>query len=200
MEISYFGDRFITLSQKNLIVACDATGKKKVKAHIATFSTPALLDEDAVEIVSPVESEQPFIIDTPGGYEVKGVLVEGYASFADDKKGEEKGYNTIFFIQMGNMNICHLGDLGDDLESSVLDELESIDILFIPIASLGAKKAAKIIGSIEPRVIIPIMTDAALTAAFAKEIGLPPQEVESVKIEPKDLPQEGQLLYVLQEG
>src|SRR3989344_9166358 len=38
----------------------------------------------------------PFLISSPGEYEVKGVFIQGISSFHDDKEGKERGQNTIY--------------------------------------------------------------------------------------------------------
>src|SRR3989344_1262072 len=38
----------------------------------------------------------PFLIDGPGEYEIKGVFIQGIFSYHDDKEGKDKGRNTIY--------------------------------------------------------------------------------------------------------
>src|SRR3954454_11253826 len=54
----------------------------------------------------------PRVIEGPGEYEVGGILIAGVRTYHDSKGGEERGRNTAFVIQLEELRICHLGDLG----------------------------------------------------------------------------------------
>ena len=102
----------------------------------------------------------PFLINGPGEYEVRGVFVMGIPSFHDDKDGKERGINTIYTIEAEDMRICHLGDLGQkELTDEQLEKIGHVDILMIPVGgeyTISASEAAKIIGQIEPKIVIPM--------------------------------------------
>jgi L-ascorbate metabolism protein UlaG (beta-lactamase superfamily) len=102
----------------------------------------------------------PFLIEGPGEYEIKNVFFRGIFSFHDNKKGKERGENTIFTIESEEMKVCHLGDLGQkELEENQLENIGNVDILMVPIGgiyTIDAKEAAKIISQIEPKIVIPM--------------------------------------------
>jgi len=101
-----------------------------------------------------------FLIDGPGEYEVKGVFVQGIASWHDNSKGKERGENTIYVIETEGLRVCHLGDLGQsELTSEQLEAIGAIDILMVPVGgvyTISAKEAVKIISQIEPKITIPM--------------------------------------------
>lgn len=104
---------------------------------------------------------EPFIIDGPGEYEVKGVFVQGIPSFHDDVEGKEKGLNTIYTIEAEDIRFCHLGDLGQkQLTDEQVDKIGAVDVLMIPVGGEGytidSSSAQKIISQIEPRMVIPM--------------------------------------------
>ncbi|MEI6587956.1 MAG: MBL fold metallo-hydrolase [Candidatus Moraniibacteriota bacterium] len=102
---------------------------------------------------------EPRIIDLPGEYSVKGVNVIGIPSFHDDVLGKERGLNTIFLIDSEEMKICHLGDLGSDLNEKQLEKIGTVNVLMVPIGgkyTIDYKKAIETIKKIEPNIIIPI--------------------------------------------
>ncbi|MBD3247904.1 hypothetical protein GF382_01280 [Candidatus Falkowbacteria bacterium] len=150
---------------------------------------------------------EPFVIDSPGEYDVKGIMVQGIASFHDDKNGEERGENTIFRIEMDDLTIAHLGDLGHELTDEQLEELEGVDILLIPVGgvfTIDSKKAVKVVSQIEPRIVVPmhykikgLNENIDPVDKFIKELGVNPTNEEKLKINKKDLPQEGMELVVL---
>ncbi len=148
-----------------------------------------------------------FIVDCPGEYDFKGVLIEGIDSYHDEKEGAERGKNTIYRIEIDDISISHLGDLGHSLDSSQLEKLAGTDILLIPVGgkyTIDAKKAVEVISQIEPRIVIPmhyktddLKIDIDGLDKFIKEIGIEPTYEEKLKISKKDLPQEDMELVVL---
>ncbi len=101
-----------------------------------------------------------FLIDGPGEYEVENIFIQGIFSYHDNKKGEERGANTIYVMEAEGMKVCHLGDLGQkELTDSQLKEIGEVDILMIPVGgvyTIDGKEASKIISQIEPKLIIPM--------------------------------------------
>lgn len=102
----------------------------------------------------------PFIIDGPGEYEVKGVFVQGIPSFHDDLGGKERGKNTIYLFEAEGTRFCHLGDLGQkQLTDEQLEKIDGVDVLMIPVGgeyTIDSTAAQKIIGQIEPKIVIPM--------------------------------------------
>lgn len=153
---------------------------------------------------------KPFIIDRAGEYEIKGVAVHGAESFHDEQSGKDRGLNIIYRIEVDGISIAHLGDLGHILDNKQLDLLVGTDILLIPVGgkyTLDAKKAAEVVGQIEPRIVIPMhyktpglkIDGLDGVDKFIKEIGLNPTEEEKLKINKKDLPQEDMELVVMKQ-
>jgi L-ascorbate metabolism protein UlaG (beta-lactamase superfamily) len=152
---------------------------------------------------------RPFLVAGPGEYEVKGVFIQGIASFHDDKEGKEKGQNTIYIIEAEDMRICHLGDLGQkQLTDEQLEKIDSVDILMIPVGgvyTIDSSVAQKIISQIEPLVVIPMHYDIPKlkvklddVSKFLKAMGnklVAPQDKFVVKS--STLPKEGMEIVIL---
>jgi len=149
----------------------------------------------------------PFVIDTPGEYDVKGVMVQGIETFHDAKAGAERGKNIVYRLEMDDLTIAHLGDLGHILSDEQLDQLDGVDILMIPVGgkyTIDAKMAVEVIGQIEPRIVIPMhyklpgaKSDVDPVEKFIKELGVEPKRQDKLKIAKKDLPVEGMDLVIL---
>src|SRR5437588_734001 len=131
----------------------------------------------------------PRIVRGPGEYEISDVLITGVASYHDDKRGQERGRNTIYVIHMDDVVICHLGDLGHILQEEQLEEVADADVLLIPISgthTLNAAQAAEVISQVEPRVVIPMHYLPSTGESpdpldkFCREMG-----VETVNTQPK---------------
>lgn len=144
-------------------------------------------------------SGNPFIINNPGEYEIKGIRIIGCSSFHDKKQGQERGFNTIYLIEIDKIRICHLGDFGQErLADEQLEAIGQVDILIIPIGgtfTLDAQEAIKVVEQLEPHLIIPmhyklagLKVDLAGLTEFLKEIGLDKKPaVDKLTIKKKDL-------------
>lgn len=149
----------------------------------------------------------PFVIDGAGEYDVKGVAVYGVESFHDEEGGKARGGNVIFRIDMDNISVSHLGDLGHALDNKQLELLSGTDILLIPVGgkyTIDAQKAVEAVSQIEPRLVIPmhykvpgLNLDIETAEKFIKELGIKPREEDKLKISKKDLPSEDMELIIL---
>ena len=142
--------------------------------------------------------DNPLVIDLPGEYSVKGINAVGIDSFHDEKEGTERGRNTIFILESENIKICHLGDLGINLNPGQFEEINGVDILLIPVGgkfTIDGKKAAEIARKIEPAIVIPMHykvkgsnIDASDEKKFCGEMGnCPTQKVNKLSFKKKDL-------------
>jgi len=123
----------------------------------------------------PVKGE-PFVIDSPGEYEVKGVFVRGIPA----------GENTIYIMEAEDIKFCHLGNLSQQLTDEQLEKIDTVDILMVS----DSDEAKKIIAQIEPKIVIPM--DFSSAEKFLKTMGKPSvAPVDKLSIKAKDLPKEG---------
>ncbi len=148
----------------------------------------------------------PVIIDTPGEYAVKGINVVGIDSFHDMQQGADRGRSTIFILEAEDLKICHLGDLGSELTGKQLEEIDGVDVLFIPVGgnyTIDGKRATELIRKIEPAIVIPMHYKVAGSTAeiddlqkFCAEMGnCPSEKVAKLNIKKKDL--EGKSMEVV---
>jgi len=171
----------------------------RFEANIVTISH----DHSDHNNVSAIKGN-PFIIRGAGEYEVDKVFIEGVEAYHSEDKKEK---NIIYRIDIDEMSVTHLGDLGHTLDAKQLEQLEGTDILLIPVGenfTIGAKKAVEVVSQIEPRIVIPMhykipgltvkLEDAQ---KFIKELGIKPTHEEKLKISKRDLPTEEMELVVL---
>src|SRR3990170_913648 len=109
MEITYLGHSSFRLKASKGIVLTDPfdpdmVGLKfpKVSADLVTVSHQHE-DHNRVNLVAEVKKE----ISGPGEYEVQGISFIGIPTYHDNEKGEKRGKNTIFVIEMDNLRILH---------------------------------------------------------------------------------------------
>ncbi len=162
-EIQYLGHSCFRLRGRDGVVLTDPFGTQvgydigKPTAHIVTISH-GHDDHNNIEAVKSLR-EPLFVADGPGEYEVSNVLMTGVGTYHDDKKGEERGRNTVFVIHLDDVVFCHLGDLGHELTAAQVEEIGDVDVLFVPVGgnfTIDATLAATVIGQIEPRIAIPM--------------------------------------------
>jgi L-ascorbate metabolism protein UlaG (beta-lactamase superfamily) len=151
---------------------------------------------------------EPFVIDTPGEFEVKDVSVRGVQTFHDESEGSEMGKNIMFNLVIGGVHIVHLGDLRHGLAAKHFEDFHKIDVLMVPVGGadvLDAKAAVEMVRKLEPRVIIPmhfrtgeLCGECDEVSAFMKALGLSaPEPVGKLKLTVKDLPQDDMQIVIM---
>ncbi len=101
----------------------------------------------------------PPVFTQPGLYDVKGVRVTGVSSFHDDRKGAQRGKNTIFMFHMDGLDICHLGDVGHEITPALVESLMSCNVLLIPVGgtyTIDAELAKEYVDALMPEIVIPM--------------------------------------------
>jgi L-ascorbate metabolism protein UlaG (beta-lactamase superfamily) len=133
--------------------------------------------------------KQPFVVFGPGEYEVKEISCSGFPS--GSTYGGEGKINTVYSVHFDGLSVLYLGALGDlDLPSDLL-EMDSPDVLILPIGSEGTltpAEAAKLAVKLEAKIIIPILYDEKSLKVFLKEAGAEGvKPVEKLTIKPRDV-------------
>lgn len=184
MDINWYGQSCFKIKGKSATVIVDPFDPdfvglklpKDLEAQVA-LSTHNHKDHNNVGAVSG----NPLVVIGPGEYEVAGVSVVGIGSYHDAASGSEKGENTIYHILIDGVNIVHLGDLGHVLTEDQMSQIDTVDILMVPVGgtyTIDAEVAAKVVAQLEPRIVIPmhyqlpgLKTDLAGVEPFLKEMG-----------------------------
>ena len=108
---------------------------------------------------------EPFVINGPGEYEVSGITVHGFRTVSNypggggASGGGEQG-NTIYLVSFDGMTLLYLGALTEPkLNTKILEDIDTIDVLFVPVGSdgvLSPAEAHKLAVQLEARAIVPI--------------------------------------------
>ncbi|OGZ75426.1 MAG: hypothetical protein A3I87_03225, partial [Candidatus Staskawiczbacteria bacterium RIFCSPLOWO2_02_FULL_39_8] len=184
---------------------------EKIGLKVPNFEADILLithhhyDHDNVRAVKG----SPFVIDGPGEYEIKGVFVQGIFSFHDGAEGKERGMNTIYMIESEGIRLCHLGDLGQkELTDEQLEKIGIVDVLMIPVGgefTIDSSQAQKIIGQVEPKMVIPMHYELPKLKVKLDDVGKFLKAMGKNAVEPQDkltvktstLPKEGEMEIVV---
>ena len=80
-------------------------------------------------------------------------------TFHDAEKGINRGRNTIYLIEIEDVMLCHLGDLGHPLSSEQVEEMSRVEVLLVPVggvSTIDAATAAETVRLLQPRIVIPM--------------------------------------------
>src|SRR2546427_11025692 len=98
-------------------------------------------------------------IHGPGEYQVAGVSVIGVPTYHDAEQGTKHGRNTVYLIEIDDVRICHLGDLGHKLEDAEADAVSPPAVPLVPVGgntAMNAAQAAEVVRQLEPRYVVPM--------------------------------------------
>ncbi len=161
MDISWLGHScFRIKGRQGIVIITDPYSPSlgyslgKPSARIVTVSH----QHPGHSYVQGIDGE-PRPVTGPGEYEIGGVLIIGIATFHDEEKGGKRGKNTVYLMEIDEISVCHLGDLGHILTAEQIEEIGNVDIVLLPVggtSTINAPKAAEVVRQLEPKVVIPM--------------------------------------------
>ncbi len=171
MELTWYGRTCLRLRGKDAVVVADPfqavvgpTGRG-ITGDIVTFSHPddtplprsrGKAARDGTTLL-PSSLEEAFVLDAPGEYEVKQVLLTGVRTFRDESHGASRGRNVAFVVELDGLHTIHLGDIGHLLSEEKLGDIGSVDVACVPIGgALSANRAAELMAQLGPRIVVPL--------------------------------------------
>jgi L-ascorbate metabolism protein UlaG (beta-lactamase superfamily) len=182
MEITWLGHSCFRLRGKDATVVMDPCGKEtgynisRPNADIVTVSHDHPGHNNAAGVAG-----SPRVVQGPGEFEISDVLIMGISTFHDDQKGEKLGKNTAYVVELDDVRVCHLGDIGHVPTPEQVEELSGVDILLMPVgggSTIGAAAATETVSLLEPRLVIPMHYKTPVAKAdlepldrFLKEMG-----------------------------
>jgi L-ascorbate metabolism protein UlaG (beta-lactamase superfamily) len=211
MELSWYGRTCIRLRGRDAVVVNDPyqsvvgpTGRG-ITAEIVTYSHPddrplpkakGKRSRDGQTLL-PSSLDDAFVLDGPGEYEVKDVLLTGVRTYRDDAKGVDRGKQTAFIVELDGMHTIHLGEIGHLLTEEKLGDIGPVDIACVPVGgSLSPQKAAELIAQLDPKIVVPMPLDdespatREALARFFHEMGSEPTVQQKLSVTISQLPAE----------
>ena len=189
MVITYLGNSYFKLTLGDLTIAINPPDKASKPARFGAdiaLVTTNTVDGNDPETVT-LGDKQPFVIDGPGSYEVKGLLFTGAASTA--LVGKEEKINTVYGFELDGIKICFLGKARDEksLSSEAKEIATGADMVFVPVGD-DPTASYKLAVSFDPNMIVPYGYDKETLARFLKEGGQEKAEVqEKATLKRRDL-------------
>jgi len=218
MNIQYYGDFCFKISTKpagrateDIIIWTDPLQKGAGLRSPQSQVDLVFLSHEKKEDVQSALKEEVIIFDAPGEYAAKGVSAMGFPAYRDTEGGKERGQNTVFTFESEDIHVCYLGALGHDVTPELLEKLNGVDILFIPVGgadTLSAKVAAELVRKIEPGIVIPmhykidgLTLPLETEKAFCNAMGNCPREaLPKLNIKKKDLEGKPMEVVLLERG
>lgn len=156
MQISYFGLGSFKITNKNFTAILNPFSKESGLTPPRGNADLILLSEAENPAMSYVQglSGDPFILDTPGEFDVKDFAITAIPV----RNGEN--LITIHLMQSEGITILNLGHISElKLTEDEVADLGDVDILLVPVGGNGvldASQAAKVVNMIDPRIVIPM--------------------------------------------
>ena len=165
-ELTWLGHACFRIRGKEAVIITDPFDKEsgyslgKPTASIVTVSHPHPHHSYLAGI-----GGSPKVIQGPGEYEVANTFITGIRTYHDAHHGQERGPNTVYLVEIDDLVVCHLGDLGHLPSVGQLEEMSGVDILLVPVggvSTMNATTALELISYLEPKLAIPMhyKTDA----------------------------------------
>ena len=204
MEITWLGRNCFRLRGREGVVITDPCPPEsgyrlgKPTADVVTLSRP---DDPGYSWLEGVAGD-PRVLDAPGEYEIAGILVTGVAT-----AGPGGGRNVVFVYELDGIRVGHLGLIAGAPSASVLEELNDIEVLLVPVGggnALTGSAAADVITAIEPRVAIPMnfkteteQMELDPLDRFLKESGAKPEPQLRLQVTRSQLPADLTVMVLL---
>ena len=160
MDVTWLGHGCFRLRGRNAAVVTDpyppAIGLKlsRMDAEVVTVSH----EHDNHNFTSVVR-DGAYEIRGPGEYEVAGVSVVGVPTYHDAERGAKHGRNTVYMIEIDDVRVVHLGDLGHKLDDAEAEAVASPDVLLVGVggrSTMNGAQAAEVVRQLEPRYVVPM--------------------------------------------
>jgi len=208
VEIVWLGHSCFQLKGRDITIVTDPFDRGsgytlgKVTADVVTTSH---LAPDHSNIYGV--GGDPQVVDGPGEYEISGAFITGVLTRRDDGKGGTQQRNTAYLMEIDDLTVCHLGDLGHILIPQQVEQMNSADVLLIPVGgnnTINASKAAEVVSQIEPRIVIPMHYKTEVTtleldpvSKFLREMGVAdPKPLPKLTVNRGSLPEETTLVLL----
>lgn len=202
MVINHLGGQCFKVTFGDLTLAFDPISKGATLSAVKFGADLAIISRNHPDMNGVAEvtygEREPFVINGPGEYERSGVAVRGFLTKSGYGlgKGQDSAINTMYSVELEDMNLVFLGALGKpELPPEAREAIDEIDILFVPVGGDGVLSPAdanKLAVMLEPKIIIPMhwsgMGEAKALEAFLKEAGGDKAEkVDKLTIRKKDV-------------
>ena len=159
MDITWLGHSCFRLHDADMVLVTDpypASVGLRVDnrpASIVTVSNPHPNHSNAETIEG-----DPNVFRDPGEYEYRGVTARGVMTpLAEGQPQDQR--NVAFSIEIGGINVCHLGDISMPITTRMIDELKPVDVVLVPTGghcTLDMDQVYQTLQDLDAKIVIPM--------------------------------------------
>jgi L-ascorbate metabolism protein UlaG (beta-lactamase superfamily) len=215
MEITWYGLSCFRLTERGsaTVVTDPYDGRQdgdwpvKLSADIVTVSQ----EEPGYPYLEAIKGT-PYVISSPGEYEVGGVFITGIQTAG--QKGSESAretgqlQNTLYVFDFDTITVAHLGSLDRILTQAEIEAIGTVNVALVPVGQihpeagrgLSPARAAEVISLLEPNIVVPMHSSILSLdslSKFLKEMGLSEVETQpSLKVTKASLPEETKVIVL----
>lgn len=195
-EIEYKGANCVIISTKKSKLVIDPKLSIVGLRDVPCKDAIEVSTEERFALNSP---EAKLVIGWPGEYGIADYDIRGIPVRRHIDNEAEGLVSTMYRIEIGDTRLGVIGNVHNKLSDEQLEELGVIDILIIPVGgngyTLDAVDAAKMVRTIDPKIVIPVhYADKSIRyevpqdelASFVTELAVPVETVSKFKF--KQLP------------
>jgi len=151
-------------------------------------------------------SGSPQVIKDSG--QIRDIQIKGIPTHHDESGGSERGDNIVFAFTVDGINICFMGDLGHQLSAEHAAAIGPVDLLLLPVGgtfTVDADGAAKVVESLNPRLVIPMhfktakcdLPIAEVDGFLAKMTNVKKLKKSDIDLSTDEVPSQGREVWVL---
>lgn len=126
----------------------------KVQADVVTVSH----DHDDHNFVEGVGGN-PVVLSETGSYEIKGLHISAFGTYHDEEEGKKRGGNLIFKFRIDGVDVCHMGDIGQECTPDLAEAIGPVNVLLIPVGgtyTIDCEQAKEYVDRLMPDIVIPM--------------------------------------------
>ena len=101
----------------------------------------------------------PMILNDEGAFEVSGVHISSVRANHDSHNGAKRGKSLIFKYRLDGVEVCHMGDIGQECNPFLSEFIMPVNVLLIPVGgkyTIDAEKAYDYVDKLMPDIVIPM--------------------------------------------
>lgn len=99
------------------------------------------------------------VLSKAGNFDEFGIHFTGVKTHHDDQNGSLRGENVIYKFNLDGINVCHMGDIGEECSPELIEQLLPVNVLMIPVGgtyTVDAEGAKKYVDALMPDVVLPM--------------------------------------------
>ncbi|HKL16777.1 MAG TPA: MBL fold metallo-hydrolase [Patescibacteria group bacterium] len=204
MQVKWYGGSSLKIKTNQKTILVDPFSAKELGLRGPKFNADIMLftKKERVKNLDKKSKKDSFIIDSPGEYTVKDIMVYGINCSNSESL-------TVFNIEIKGVRYGILGELNKELTEKEVEGVDGIDVLFVPVGGnfvLEPEQARDIISLFEPSFVLPtcykipgVEKDLSGVDKFLKQSGIKKQEkTNTFSIKSSDLSSEESKIIVLE--